>query len=123
MKSNPACAEETITALRTERSAVAARLDAIDLALDNLRRLYPESTPAPARHQRRAPASEAATLRRMAIMTAIRQSADGGLTIRQLKAATSTMDGKARSNALMILKAAKQIRRVRGRWLAVGRPS
>jgi len=127
----PKAVTDTITALRGERTPLAARLDAIDLAIDNLSRVYglhgtPQPLPLEPRAKggpklvRRAKAgsddSEAAA-RRDVLLTAIGRS-EFGLTLAELRKHTPKMDGKDRSNALQALKALGKIRRVGNTWKA-----
>jgi len=51
------------------------------------------------------------------VLTVLEKSHDG-LTTRALKLQTPTISGKARSNALQRLKAAKQIKRAGKAWVA-----
>ena len=109
----PKCVAETIAALRAERPAIAAQLDAIDLALDNLLRAWPGNGQAP----KKLGGARSADDRRARLLTVIGQS-DGGLSLAELRQATPTMRGKDRSNTLHRLKMAKQIRRAGKKWIA-----
>lgn len=122
---------DVIVALRAERGPLAARLDAIDLAIDNLGRVYgmnstPPSRPIEERRKKlRKVQPEAPTLgrsveaiaRRDLIVGLIRKSAHG-LTGRELRLATPKMDEKGRSNALSILRAKGQIKRAGNVWVS-----
>lgn len=104
---------DTIDALRQERAPLAARLDAIDLAVENLSRVYgingtPQALPLE---------EDDAITRRDSLLRLIRGAARG-LTLPELRKATPAMAGKDRSNALQVLKAAKQIKRVKNAWKA-----
>ncbi len=122
----PSYVIETINALRAERPPLGARLDAIDLALDNLVRVWPPTLTraAPTRKKAAPPQpirlvagdSSAASHRRDVLLAAIGKS-DAGLTLAELRKQTPKMDGKDRSNALQQLKAAKQIRRAGNAWV------
>lgn len=111
----PKVVTDAMVALRAERGPLAARLDAIDLALDNLSRVWPTDTE-PARRGRRAEKGDSkATQRREVVFEAIESSA-AGLNGRALREQTSKMSGKDRSNAIQTLKAAHRIRRAGKVW-------
>jgi len=106
--STPKAIIDAITELRRERTPLAARLDAIDLAIDNLTRVYgisgidqrlPIDRPRVVR-RKEAPVAEDsdASARRDALLSVIGKS-DVGLTLSELRKATPKMDGKDRSNA------------------------
>lgn len=114
--------------LRSERLAVAARLDAIDLALDNLGRVYGEPVRAvkdkpskPSKPQAVKRFSSVTSLdadtRRDQLLTVIKKF-DVGVTMAELRKALPNMDGKARSNALQNLKTSGAIRRAGNTWKA-----
>lgn len=119
----------TIAAMRAERGPLAARLDAIDLAIENLSRVYglhgsPQPAPLKAvRAVRRAPRQTrapsdggAASARRDEILTIIGRAAVGS-TAADIRKQTPKMDSKARSNALSILKATGRIKRAGNTWV------
>jgi hypothetical protein len=120
-----------IAQLRAERSPLAARLDAIDLAIENLGRVYglhgqPQAQVSERRQQpeRREKAGIRlvaedgnAVARREQLLTVIGKS-PVGLTLSDLRKQTPKMDGKDRSIALQILKAKKQIKRAGNAWIA-----
>jgi hypothetical protein len=101
----PKAVLDTLAALQTERAPLAARLDAIDLAMDNLRRVYaaPAVTEAKPHGGRR---------------KALISRSSSGVTVRELRQGLPHIQGKARSNALSKLKAAGLIRRTGRIWLA-----
>lgn len=116
--------------LRAERAGVAARLDAIDLALANLARVYNENgatqTPSTTRARKASP-RRAVTARRgveaevterdSLLLKAIRESAHGR-TAGELRRATPNMLNKDRANRLQILKRAGAITRSGNAWIA-----
>lgn len=114
----------TITALRAQRQCLAAQLDAIDLALENLLRVWPEravrkvSKPPKTRLVRRrrvAVNDSGAVERRDRIVAALKGSAVGLRGRELLKTAQCT--GKELSNSLQILKAKGQIKRAGNAWV------
>ena len=129
MTSAPKAITDTIAALKAERGPLASRLDAIDLAIENLSRVYGLSgipQPAPLRIERRAVkqakgstkgGDSAAVERCEALLTLIRK-AENGATIADLRKATPKMEGKDRSNSLHVLKAKGRIRRAGNTWVA-----
>lgn len=127
----PKAITDTIAALKTERGPLAARLDAIDLAIDNLSRVYGldgAPQPMPLHLERRktrrptkatkAPESDGTVAVRCAALLTIIAKAENGATIADLRKATPKMDGKDRSNSLYTLKAKGQIRRAGNTWKA-----
>lgn len=127
----PKCVTDTIALLRQERAPVAARLDAIDLAIDNLTRVWgvhgvPQALPLERRQkERRVPRRAAATkaapgdgaaLKRREILRAVIHKAPHGITLGDLRKQTAAIDGKDRSNALQQLKVAGEIVRVGNTW-------
>jgi hypothetical protein len=123
----PKYVTDTIAALRQERVPLASRLDAIDLTIDNLSRVYglhgtPQPLPLAERKPRlvakgkREDASGEAVERRALLLKVIGDS-QVGLTLSDLRKRTPKMDGKARSNALQILKADGAIRRAGNTWV------
>lgn len=118
----PKAITETLKTLREERGPLAARLDAIDLAIDNLSRVYGingAAQPLPFKVHRASAVKETngteAATRRDLLFTVIAKS-EVGLTLAELRKATPKMDGKDRSNALQILKADGKIQRKGNAW-------
>ncbi len=113
---------ETMAQLQAARGPLSAQLDAIDLALENLRRVWPvRAGPATAsrvtrRRLRVVAPDSAAAQRRGLLLTAI-TDATAGLTGSQLRRQFPTISSKDQSNALQKLKAAKQIRRSGQAWV------
>lgn len=121
----PKAIVDTLAALRSERGPLAARLDAIDLAIENLSRVYGISgTPQPLPMTRllpkkpRAVKEDGDAMARRETLLAVIGRADLGLTLSQLRNATPKMDGKDRSNALQSLKALGKIKRDGNAWRA-----
>lgn len=132
-KTIPPFVAKTLTAMRAERTPIAARLDAIDLAIANVERIWePSAEAAPAVQKKRpyvkraaqkpAPVAKAdaaesgpAGERRTTLLTLIVKS-EVGLTLGELRKLTPKMDGKDRSNALQQLKATGEIRRAGNTW-------
>lgn len=128
----PKAVLETIATLKAERGPLASRLDAIDLAIDNLSRVYGlHGTPQPLPLERRpterragrtpkivkgAKVTGSAIERREVVLTAIAKS-EVGLTLEGLRKITPTMDSKDRSNAIQILKADGKIKRSGNTWV------
>ena len=115
----PTSVQDTISALREERQRVSARLDAIDLSIENLGRVFPQTTvgvAAPSRQVRVNKDSDAERRRDMVLATISRARA--GLTGRQVRNGTPGLKSKELSNALQGLKARKQIRRSGKTWVA-----
>lgn len=129
----PKCVIDTLAALRAERVPVAARLDAIDLAIDNLSRAWSiggevqteitfERRKLP-RIVRRAKANDDvqhgdesdASVRRKEILGLIFE-AEAGMTAAEIRKHTPKMNVKDRSNALSTLKAKGEIRRAGNMW-------
>lgn len=134
---------ECLQGLRDERVPLAARIDAIDLAVDNLNRVYGlHGTPQPLpleRRQVRRPRTLAdavkrhagkpqggteakgdtsvATERREALLSAITKSAVG-LTAAELRAKFPKYASQDRSNTLNNLKLAGKIKRSGNTWVA-----
>jgi hypothetical protein len=118
---------DCLMALRSERLPLAARLDAIDLAIDNLSRVFgahgspqPLSTARttvapPRRSLREAVTDSDAAARRVQLLDVIGKS-DVGVTLAELRRSTPQMDGKDRSNTLQQLKAQKKIKRAGNTW-------
>lgn len=134
----PKIVTEVIAQLRAERTPLAARLDALDLAIDNLNRVYGLSgTPQPeplaqpkVRRQRvvrklvETPKPEAtlgrsveAAARRDELLGLIAKS-EYGLTAKELKKATPKMAEQDRSNALTALRMTGRIKRQGNVWAA-----
>jgi hypothetical protein len=111
---------EVLVTLKTERLAVSARLDAIDLAIENLQRAFPTAKSAKkeaAPKVRRIASDDGdAASRRDLLLTAIGR-AEMGLTIGDLRRLLPKIEGKERSNALHILKTAGAIKRVGNAWM------
>jgi hypothetical protein len=121
---------DTVAALRQERIPLAARLDAIDLAIESLSRVYgingtPQPLPfvaavAKPRKGKKAPVapdSSDASERRDVLLALIAKSAVG-LTGPELKKSTPKMGDKDRSNTIQQLKARGQIKRAGNTWIA-----
>lgn len=127
--STPKSVTDVIAALRAERGPLAARLDAIDLAIDNLSRVFgingtPQALPLEAKPERRkkprlklSGGGKNDAAQRRDLLLAIIGRSDVGVTISQLRKATPKMDGKDRSNAVQQLKAAGQIKRAGNSWV------
>jgi len=130
--SAPKAITDTIAALKAERGPLAARLDAIDLAIDNLSRVFGLSgtpQPEPLRVERRKtrrvwpPKSKgeredtAAVERREALLAVIAKH-ETGATIADLRKHAPKITGKDRSNALFRLKALGKIKRAGNTWKA-----
>lgn len=122
---------ETLATLRSERSPLAGRLDAIDLAIENLSRVWGLGGQAQATipFVRHAPLEKAskpngsvasdtseASARRSVLSDFIRRS-ESGMTTAELRKHTPKMDPKDRQNALTTLKAKGEIRRVGNMWI------
>lgn len=128
----PKAITETIAALRAERGPLAARLDAIDLAIENLSRVYgiagrPQALPLQERRKRprrltlapdgeKAGRSAEANARRDQIVAALERAAHG-LTIKELRKATPKMEDKDRSNSLSVLRVQGKIKRAGNAWV------
>ena len=131
--SPPKSFTDCLEALRAERAAVQARLDAIELALDNLTRIW-EVAPPRRTQPRKAPRTVARrsvvrrgpvgvvkghpddVQRREMLLSVIGRS-EVGCTIADLRKATPKMDGAARSRAIQQLKAQRLIRRAGNTWV------
>lgn len=109
----PTCVRATIAALHAERAPLAARLDAIELAVDNLRRMWPE----PGAEKNGGGGGRNLAEHRRDVLVSLIGSAPEGCTPRALAAATPTMKSGDRSNALQKLKAGKQIRKHGQVWV------
>lgn len=140
----PRSVTETIAGLRQERGPLAARLDAIDLAIDNLSRVYGvHGSQPPLPIERRTPKAQKAARPRRAVvvntdtnapagrsMDAIARreliltliaKAEHGLTGREITNATAKMDDVGRRNALTVLRTTGKIKRNGNVWQAVTR--
>lgn len=120
---------DTIAGLRSERLPLASRLDAIDLAIDNLSRVYglhgtPQPLPLEAPRKARKPAAvklravrdtSGAEERRALLLSMIGKS-DVGVTLAEIRKQTPKMDDKARTNALQLLRTAGKIKREGNAW-------
>jgi hypothetical protein len=126
--STPKAITDTIAALKAERGPLAARLDAIDLAVENLGRVYglsgrpqpmptPKARPKATTHKVAAKDDTAAAERREALLTFIAKQ-EQGATISDLRKHAPRMDGKDRSNALYVLKGLGKIKRAGNAWKA-----
>lgn len=130
----PKCVTETIAALQAERMPLASRIDAIDLAIDNLSRIYglhgsPQPLPLDGRSVKeqqnprviqrakvdRGRGSDA-DQRREDIYRLISLS-PVGLTAADLKKQMPKLDTATRSNALYKLKTDGRIRRAGNTWV------
>lgn len=133
MSAAPKYVVDCIAAMREERVPLAARLDAIDLAIDNLSRVWglhgipqplpmerrekPPKAAKPTKLHRVDPSDDSgAASRRDLILTTIVRS-EVGMTIGELRRALPKIDGKDRSNALYKLKADGAIKRVGNAWV------
>jgi hypothetical protein len=138
----PKCVTEALAALREARAPLAARLDAIDLAIDNVARVWgvngAAASPAAVKARRRAgtkrqgaPVKRATKARavkvaggaaaeRRSTLLALIEKADVGLTHADLCTRTPKMDGVGRRNALNTLRVAGQIRRAGNTWVKAG---
>lgn len=132
MNDTPKCVVDTIAALRSERVPVAARLDAIDLAIDNLSRAWSiggeVQTPIaferrkqprlvkPSKADDKEPDSTDAAQRRKELLRLIFES-EAGMTGAEIRKHTPTMGVKDRSNALSTLKLKGEIRRAGNMWI------
>ncbi len=110
----PKSVTDTIAALRAERSPLTARLDAIDLVLENLTRVWPVDDGG------EKSGGGGAAARRDELLAVITQHA-GGCTLKDLRQAAPPMRWTDRSNALATLKRDKQIRRVGTKWISTRR--
>jgi hypothetical protein len=99
-----------IADLHAKRRALQASIDAVDLVLENLARVYPAAAPPGA-------VGSAAAARRAELLELLR--ARGGLTMPELRAVTPRMPAPARRNALQVLKVHGAIKRVHRKWVAV----
>lgn len=118
---------DTLAALSAERQPLQARMDALDLAIDNLRRLWPvqagrqkaqktaKSKP-PKEPRIRPETGTAAAIRRELLLSLIGK-APVGLSAGELRKQTPKMDTKDRGNALQLLKLAGSIRRAGNAWV------
>jgi hypothetical protein len=127
-----------LVALRDERRCIAARLDALDLAITNLELLYP--APAPKRavkrvERRKRPRLVTGVLHRVAAASSPKGASDAserraillaeigkvetGLTVAELKKRLPKMAAVDRSNALTALKGQGAIRRTGNTWVKV----
>jgi hypothetical protein len=107
----------TIEALEAERAALGPRIDAIELALDNLRRIY--LPPAPARPHggaRRAKPGSAAS-RREALLLSIDGGPSSGVSLDELRRAHPKVNDAAIRNALQVLKKQGHIKRAGMLWV------
>ncbi len=124
LNGTPGAIAAALAELQSERRAVGARLDALDLAIDNVQRAYGlnghASPPAAAKTSGKRPAasSDSAAAERRAFLLKEIQKCEAGLTLADLRNATPKMDGKDRSNALQLLKAEGLIKRAGNAWTA-----
>lgn len=119
----PADVAPALARLRADRAPLAARLDAIDLAIENLTRAYEPiaakaAAPAAAVHRRRARRDMTSAAERRTTLLALIARAPRGLTAAELRLQTPEIDGKARSNALERLRREAQIVRDGRTWRA-----
>ena len=118
-------ANRMIAELRQGRAPLAARLDAIDLVIENLKHVYGETDkPVAKRHVKvhspvRAKAVKSSAggrsseaIDRRDLVLAIIAKSEVGVTIADIRKQTPKMDAKARGNALQRLKEIGRIRRV-----------
>lgn len=126
----PKTITDTIAALRQERVPLAARLDAVDLAIDNLCRVYGlHGTPQPLPIERRnKPEQRARTTRpvvgepseaavRRDVLLTLIEKAEHGLTAADMRKATPKMEAHDRGNALNALKQAGKVKRAGNTWV------
>ena len=120
--STPKSLPEILTALRAERHLRQAQLDAIDLAIENLQRVWPEAPPTrktrPSKRQARAAGDSSEAETRRQTVLALITKAENGATIADLRRWTPRMGAKDRSNAIQQLKAQKKIQRAGNAWKA-----
>lgn len=120
--STPKAITDAIAALKAERQPLASRLDAIDLALENLARAYGVSgdeQQLPYEPQRVLKRRFGTGRRRWRNgLLAIIEKAEHGLTISELRKATPKLGGVDRSAELQALKSAGKIKRVKNKWQA-----
>jgi hypothetical protein len=111
--------------LRTERAACSARLDALDLAIENLQRVFALDEPEPLAlvrskktpgHRKAVQGDTEAAGRRAELLRVIAAS-PVGVTIGELRKKTPKMDGADRSNALTKLKLRGEIKRQGNAWV------
>lgn len=134
----PKSVTDTIAALKAERGPLAARLDAIDLAIDNLSRVYGlHGTPQPLpltverrTKERRKPVTKpravasatpekgnSAAAERRDLILALIEKSDVGLTLAEIRKQTAKMDDKDRGNAIQGLRMQEKIRRAGNAWV------
>jgi hypothetical protein len=130
----PKCVTDAIAMLRAERQPLAARLDAMDLAIDNLNRAWGLTASAPVVSERRKverrkpgrpklvqPAAAEAVVtdasERRAVLLELIGKAEHGLTFSELCQRTPKMDEAGRRNALTKLREAGQIKRAGNAWV------
>lgn len=135
--STPKCVTDTIAALRSERVPVAARLDAIDLAIENLSRAWgiggevqteiaferrvkrpykKRASKEPQQVDVRLVDGTDAAQRRDVLLGVIAKS-EVGLTAAELRKMTPKMAEKDRTNALQLLRMKGAIRRAGNAWV------
>lgn len=101
-----------IADLQDKRRALQASLDAVELLLVNVQRVYPTGVVAPVNG---GPSSAAE--RRLMLLERLEATA-AGLTMKELQAQTPLMAAAARRNALHTLKTRGQIKHVGKKWVA-----
>lgn len=139
----PPAIAAAITALEEERRPLAARLDALDLALSNLRQAFPHEAPAERQKARKAtaarkpvgrkkaqkPAAEAPSaangrrdelLRRLRMNKGVGTSKELRASISAYAAMSDAEAAKAFSNDMYRLKAAGLVNRTGHTWSLVG---
>lgn len=102
--------------LEQERRVLVARLDALDLALMNLKAIWPDPITAPLRPRVSTKKTPVAPEERRDLLLAALAHAPHGMTSADLRKVAPEMDSKARSNALHRLRLAGKIRRVGNTW-------
>jgi hypothetical protein len=105
----------TIETLEAERAALGPRIDAIELALDNLRRIYlPPAAPRPHGGARRAKPGSAAS-RRDLMLEAI--AGTQGISLGELRKRLPRVDDAALRNGVQVLKKQGRIRLAGKLWV------
>lgn len=120
----PKCVVEVIEQLRQERMPLADRVDAIDLAIENLQRIWGVHGDQPtlafeqkSRVLAKSTNQTSTAQERQDVLLTLLSKAEHGLTLMDLRGLTPKMSGKDRSNALQRLKALGHIKRSRKLWL------
>jgi len=101
-----------IADLQDKRRTLQASLDAVELLLVNVQRVYPMGAAAAANG-----AHSPAAARRAVLLELLGATA-AGLTMKELQAQTPLMAAAARRNALHVLKIGGRIKHVGKKWIA-----